>query len=573
MSSFFGGDESSGSTKGTAKKGVSVEDGRRRRDEKTLVVRKEKKEESLKKRRQLTVSDAGDASDAAAATQGSQQTSTNLATMGTSSDGAQRMFVLSDTPEMMRMMKSTDMNAQVAALRGFRRLLSVERDPPVQHCIDCGAVPMFVDFLQRNDSVQLQFEAAWALTNIASTDRTRVLVECRAIPYLAQLLNSANPEVREQSAWCLGNVAGDGAELRDVVLSSNAMPYLLANVQQPANLALLRNCTWALSNFCRGKPAPSLAIVQTALPVLAHLLTQCSDEDTVVDATWALSYISDGNNDRIQAVVDTGVVTTLVAMLHSGKVNAITPALRTLGNIVSGNDEHTQAVVHANVLSAMVPLLSHAKKNIRKEACWMLSNIAAGTIDQIQGVIAQPGLVARVLEQLGASSEWDVRKEAAWVVSNIATAAQVTPVMVASIVGAGAIQPLCDLLVASDVRVVMIALDALENILKVMTTDGASFGFNVLEMMDEAGGINKLEDLQEHDDTKIYERAVKLIETYFTEEGASEGASENLAPQVAGNGNTFAFGLSSQSNVSGKNFDFASISQGPVPTFQSGFQF
>jgi HEAT repeat protein len=537
-----------------------------------LVVRKEKKEESLKKRRQLTVSDSADAPDVAAASEQSQQTS-SMATMGSNSDGTQRTFVLSDTPDMMRMMKSTDVNAQVAALRGFRRLLSVERDPPVQHCIDCGAVPMFVEFLQRNDSVQLQFEAAWALTNIASTDRTRVLVESMAIPSLALLLNSANPEVREQSAWCLGNVAGDGSELRDVVLSSNAMPYLLANVQQPANLPLLRNCTWALSNFCRGKPAPSLAIVQTALPVLAHLLTQCSDEDTVVDATWALSYISDGNNDRIQAVVDAGVVPTLVAMLHSGKVNAITPALRTLGNIVSGNDEHTQAVVRANVLSAMVPLLSHSKKNIRKEACWMLSNVAAGTIDQIQGVIAQPGLVAKVLEQLGASSEWDVRKEAAWVVSNIATAAQVTPVMVASIVGAGAIQPLCDLLVASDVRIVMIALDALENILRVMATDGASFGFNVVEMMDEAGGINKLEDLQEHDDTKIYERAVKLIETYFTEEGASEGTSENLAPQLAGNGNTFAFGLSSQNTVSGKAFDFASISQGPVPTFQSGFQF
>ena len=535
-----------------------------------MVVRKEKKEESLKKRRQLTVSDSADAPDVAAASEQSQQTS-SMATMGSNSDGAQRTFVLSDTPDMMRMMKSTDVNAQVAALRGFRRLLSVERDPPVQHCIDCGAVPMFVEFLQRNDSVQLQFEAAWALTNIASTDRTRVLVECMAIPSLALLLNSANPEVREQSAWCLGNVAGDGSELRDVVLSSNAMPYLLANVQQPANLPLLRNCTWALSNFCRGKPAPSLAIVQTALPVLAHLLTQCSDEDTVVDATWALSYISDGNNDRIQAVVDTGVVPTLVAMLHSGKVNAITPALRTLGNIVSGNDEHTQAVVRANVLSAMVPLLSHSKKNIRKEACWMLSNVAAGTIDQIQGVIVQPGLVSKVLEQLGASSEWDVRKEAAWVVSNIATAAQVTPVMVASLVGAGAIQPLCDLLVASDVRIVMIALDALENILKVMTTDGASFGFNVVEMMDEAGGINKLEDLQEHDDTKIYERAVKLIETYFTEEGASEGTSENLAPQLAGNGNTFAFGLSSQ--TTGKAFDFSSISQGPVPTFQSGFQF
>ena len=66
--------------------------------------------------------------------------------------------------------------------------------------------------------------------------------------------NSGSVDVREQCAWCLGNIAGDCTELRDLVLQHGAMQPLLANVARPENQTILRNATWTLSNFCRGKP-------------------------------------------------------------------------------------------------------------------------------------------------------------------------------------------------------------------------------------------------------------------------------------------------------------------------------
>jgi len=47
-------------------------------------------------------------------------------------------------------------------------LLSLENDPPIQAVIDANVVPKLIIFLSRNDLPKLQFEAAWALTNIAS---------------------------------------------------------------------------------------------------------------------------------------------------------------------------------------------------------------------------------------------------------------------------------------------------------------------------------------------------------------------------------------------------------------------
>jgi hypothetical protein len=38
------------------------------------------------------------------------------------------------------------------------------------------------------------------------------------IDLLVQLLLNKEPEVREQAAWCMGNIAGDSIHFRDMIL-------------------------------------------------------------------------------------------------------------------------------------------------------------------------------------------------------------------------------------------------------------------------------------------------------------------------------------------------------------------
>jgi len=518
------------------KPSVDADEARRKREDNLIEIRKSKREDNLQKKRREGMQ---------AAQQFLQQ--------GHSATVDKRLESL---PAMVAGVWSDDPTMQLEASTQFRKLLSIERSPPIEEVIAAGVVPRLVEFLARHDFPQLQFEAAWALTNIASgtSEHTRVVIDHGAVPKFVQLLSVSSDDVREQAVWALGNVAGDSPKCRDLVLGHGALMPLLAQLNEHAKLSMLRNATWTLSNFCRGKPQASFEQTKPALPALERLI-HSSDEEVLTDACWALSYLSDGTNDKIQAVIEAGVCRRLVELLGHPSPSVLIPALRTAGNIVTGDDVQTQLMISNDVLPYLLALLTHNhKKSIKKEACWTISNITAGNKDQIQAVI--DANIIPPLVQLLQNAEFDIKKEAAWAISNATSGG--SHEQIKYLVNQGCIKPLCDLLVCPDPRIVTVCLEGLENILKVGETErdlGNTGGVNLYaQFIDDAEGLEKIENLQSHDNNEIYEKAVKILETYWLED---EEDDQNIssAPSCVDGQPAFSFGANQvQAPPSGFSF-------------------
>ena len=150
----------------------------------------------------------------------------------------------------------------------IRKLLSIEVNPPIQAVLDTGILPRVVELLDDKHPYRQQFEASWILTNIGTgdTEQTRQVVQSGAVPILIHLLDSSHKDVQEQAIWALGNLAGDSPEFRDFVLTHETVEKVLRLLHTSTSLSTLRNATWALSNFCRGKPRfGSMLICQSFL--------------------------------------------------------------------------------------------------------------------------------------------------------------------------------------------------------------------------------------------------------------------------------------------------------------------
>ncbi|KAH9410707.1 putative armadillo/beta-catenin-like protein [Ordospora pajunii] len=416
----------------------TTENRRKMREEKQVEIRQQKKEDFLSKKRNLSVT----------------------------------MSTISNFIPMREKLFSRDLEQVHQGIYEFRSLLSVEDSPPIQPVVDSGCVPRFVElmdmgFLLSSEMVmnevavsalardspefgmaaelanKIRVEAAWAITNISSgtTQQTKTVIDCGAVPLLVQMLLDGNDAVVDQSVWALGNIAGDSEGMRNIILDTGALDIILRLLvklyESSTHIKIVRNLTWLLSNLNRGRnPPPQDENMKKSLDVLFKLIT-IRDPEVASDAFWALSYIVDVSMECSDIVLSSGTMNKTYSLLDAltnrldgmpysteeAKIClcAISPIIRMIGNIATGSDDQTDVLIRMGFLRFFKPIfyrLENKKQpRLRKEICWTLSNITAGTAGHAKAVV-DADLILLLIDSMS-SYELFIRKEACWAILNL----------------------------------------------------------------------------------------------------------------------------------------------------------
>lgn len=410
------------------------------------------------------------------------------------------------------------MQKRVDALRELRRLLSRAETPPIETALKAGAIPLLVQCLSFGSPDEQLLEAAWCMTNIAAgkPEETKALLP--ALPLLiAHLGEKSSLPVAEQCAWAVGNVAGEGEELRNVLLSQGALPPL-ARMMLPNKGSTVRTAAWALSNLIKGpdpKAASELIRIDGVLDaVLRHL--RKADDELATEVAWVVVYLSALSDVAISKLLKSDLLQVLVERLEmSNSLQLLIPVLRSLGNLVAV-DTLSEKITDS-VIQALVKCLKSEHRVLKKEATWVLSNVAAGSLE-VKRLIYSTEAVPLLLRLL-ATAPFDIRKEVAYVIGNLCVApseghgrSELIVDHLVSLVGKGCLHGFIDLVRSADIEAARLGIQFIELVLRGMPNGEGP------KLVEKEDGIDALERFQFHENEALRQMATGLVNQYFGED-------------------------------------------------------
>ena len=261
-------------------------------------------------------------------------------------------------------------------------LLGRQDMPPIDQVIQMGFLPHIVRLMSIYSFPQLVFRAEWALTNITSkVHGVKPVVDSGAVENLEKNLFHNDPDVRLQSIWCLGNIAGGPRGYRDLLSSRTKLVRgLIENLKTPHDNEMLHQVGWAISALCRGKPKfyQVQSLVSPLVDALTELDAKSSDMDHCrVDIVWALAYIGELNDDYLNkqnegmaALIQHNVGPLLVNIVaRAPKKSLLVPAVRAISNLTIGSDEQTAYITNAGYLPHALALLNHCNVSAKLSDC------------------------------------------------------------------------------------------------------------------------------------------------------------------------------------------------------------
>ncbi|XP_019088322.1 PREDICTED: importin subunit alpha-1-like [Camelina sativa] len=222
-----------------------------------------------------------------------------------------------------------------------------------------------------------------------------------------------------------------------------------------------------------------------------------------------------GSEDGIQIVIDAGFVPKLVELLQHPSPSVLIPVPRLIATIVSKHKDQIQCVIDCGALRIISDLFNRDYDEQVKAATFLaVISITSGFREHIQAAIDE-NLIPKLVS-LAQNDELGMKKVAVWAISNATLSGSHEQIIF--LVEQGCIKPLCDLLLHPDLVIISACLNGLEKILEVGVAEMNIGGGNVnnyTQQIEDAEGLEKIENMQHHENNEISEKAFNILTTYW----------------------------------------------------------
>jgi len=571
--------------------GLNLEDSRRQRQNESLSLRRKARETKLQNKRKKLMTQPQTATNQHP-TDGAQNGEVSSNPNNEEAKRAQeeaRKKMLTELPRYVEGCYTKHSAAWLECTTKIRELLSFATNVPIEQVMKSGVVPRMIDFLSFRDAPKLQLEALWVITNMASSDNpqyTAQIVTSGGIPPIIAVLTHSSYALQEQALWALGNIAGESAEMRDLMVSEDEclsslvavskQRFSTSNGSEEEFVSMLRTLSWSVSNFCRHFHLEK-AHCRLLVECLYHLLLQREegrpaqvqlrrvlegDAEIQTNIGWSFSYLTNDSmnahwDDILEMMMKHSITAKLISFLDSANISTCTSNLRAIGNVLTGHDKFTANCVECGVLPKLYAVLCRfQKENVNhaklKEVLWALSNITASEEPQTITAVVQHSSFA-VLMAILRDSRTQIAAEALWTVSNATSCNDAN--IIRFLLSKGVVEAICTFwkkLESANYRtqlnekLIRISFECVENVLGM--DDAASV--RARDDFEEHGGLDFLEALQSDDriSQDVYEHTVSLIKRFWADEEDGEqqhNLEQQLNAPIIGDTNQFGFGLHS----------------------------
>eukprot|EP00826_Nyctotherus_ovalis_P044579 TRINITY_DN4822_c0_g1_i10.p1 TRINITY_DN4822_c0_g1~~TRINITY_DN4822_c0_g1_i10.p1 ORF type:complete len:267 (-),score=22.66 TRINITY_DN4822_c0_g1_i10:513-1313(-) len=222
---------------------------------------------------------------------------------------------------------------------------------------------------------------------------------------LIELVDFSDLTLVEQCLWALGNMAGDSAALKEVLLSTDLPQKLSTLLAKEIPLSLRRMACWVISHLCHSTTHVGKA--QVLLKPLNSCLRQ-TDSQVLSETLWALSKIIQDKFTRAETAKQINVAKVL-ELMGSEITDISIPASYIVGCMCAGDCTCTSLVVENGGIKALCALFKSPSIDIfiSKYTCWAIANLSLGSASHLN-LLLDYGVTQKAAELVMSSPEYAV---------------------------------------------------------------------------------------------------------------------------------------------------------------------